>query len=346
MSPDGTSGGPTAPGRTPVGPIPQPNALPLDWRMGSEALRRLSDRAISQRYEPDRDLPWHELEPGALTPLQRLGIAYWMALEGTFEYVGVPTFARAVIAAYEHHEEGWARDVLRSLTDDEARHDTICRHICWRMLDGFPWEWQPDDDLGRAAVGNLAWVQERESQYWTAVRGAYDRFRYPAVVSTFAVGEAMGTMTFGNICQHSTNPVFAAAFHHMARDEARHYALAMYLMDKYLPDMTQEERAFFQKNLRAGWVYFSVFLDEPQPPFWRDLPDGFLATHRLLEDAARSGGLAIPTLSARRDLWRTALLRIKAVTDRNGIRFPAFPELGLSGEETPIGEDDLVLATF
>lgn len=320
--------------------------MPLTWERGSERLFTTYERSERDAYNL-ADLDYSSLHVDDLHPDERLGLAYWFAMHGTFESAGVLTFARALIASYEAREHDEIRRMLCNVTRDENHHDEAAMRVCAELVPGFPHDFTPTDDLGRAAMRNLAWVQSSVNRYYNGYRKAYDRYRYQSILSAFASGEAAGTFIFGQLAQDSTQPLVTEMMRLIARDESRHFSLASHLMRRYLPMMTDEERGAIGRNLVGSYAYFSVLLDEPNPVFWSQLPDSWLGWHQTLEDHARAAGLALPDTAMRRDQWRKAMLRVKAITDEAGVEFPAIPELGIDGNEIPpLTAEDVVVITL
>lgn len=317
--------------------------MPLTWDRGDDRIFATYERATRDAYSL-ADLDYSRLEPSDLSPEERIGLAYWFAMHGTFETAGVLTFARALIASYEEREFDEIRRMLVSVTRDENHHDEAAMRICRLLVPGFPHAFEPSTDLERAAMRNLAWVQSSVNRYWTGYRGAYDRYRFQSILSAFAAGEAAGTFIFGQLAQDSSQPVVREVMRLIARDESRHFSLASHLMRRYLPEMTDDEHTAVARNLLASYAYFSVLLDEPNPTFWSELPASWLPRHQELEDLARKGGLALPDTDRRRDQWRQAMLRVKAITDENDVDFPAIPELGIDGTEfPPLSAEDVMV---
>ena len=106
--------------------------------------------------------------------------------------------------------------------------------------------------------------------------------------------------------------------------------------------LSDEDKALITKQLRAGFVFLSMILYEPPDEFWK-LPPEFLNVHRELEQLARQAGLGVATLDVKREVWRQAMFKVKAVVERYGIEFPAMPEVGITGREvTDIDFDDII----
>lgn len=321
------------------------NPMPLDWEDKVPRMRELYERAQMQHYNPLTDIDWAALDPSDFTADERLGIAYFMATDGTFENSGVPTFARAMLASYEDHEGDDSSRMLLLIARDEMNHDEICRRIANTMVPGFPFHFEPKTELERMAQNNQRWISYTNSRYWKGYTGAFDTRRFPAITTAFILGEAAASVIFMRTAEGAEHPVFARAFRLIATDESRHFAFCNYLAAKEFPTFSDEERATMTKNLRAAFVYISAILDVPQPPFW-NVPDGFIDAHMEFEDVARKAGLGLPGLEERREIWAKAARRVKSLTDRHGFEFPALPEVGIAGVETPLTQEDFAVCTF
>ena len=325
--------------------IDGPNPMPLDWADRVPRMRELYDKATSSHYNPMTELPWDSLRPGDFTPDERIALAYWFSVDGSFENSGVPTFAEAMIASREGHYGDDVSRVLLTIARDEAHHDDICKRAAQTLVPGFPFNWQPTNDLGKMAVANLRWISFINSRYWTGYKKAFQKRRFSAITTAFIMGEAAASLIFRRSGELSEHPLFGEAFRLIGRDEARHFAFCNHLGAKEFSSFTDEEKETMTKNIRASFIYVSLILDTPRLPFW-DAPDGFAQAHLALEDLASRAGLGLPDLDERQELWQKAALRTKDITDPAGIVFPAMPEVGISGQETPLTEEDFVVMSF
>jgi hypothetical protein len=323
-----------------------PRVMPLTWDRGPDRLWGTYERAERDHYSLAEEINWSLLNPDDHSPEERLGLAYWFAMHGSFESAGVLTFARALIAAFEAREHDAVRRMLVTVTRDENHHDEMAMRVCRVMAPGFPDSLKPSTELEWAAMRNMAWVQSRINHYWRGYLTAHGRYRFGTIVSAFAAGEAAGTFMFGQLGQDSTHPVLRDLMRLVARDESRHFSLAAHLMRRYLPIISEDEQTAVLKNLVGSYAYFSVFMDEPNELFWGHLPDGWLDWHRRLEDHARGTGLAVPDSESRRALWRAAFLRVKSIVDEVGLEFPAIPELGIDGQTLSITPEDVLVAAL
>ncbi len=323
-----------------------PRIMPLSWDRGPQRLWGTYERAEREHYSLAGEVDWAALAPDDLAPDERLGLAYWFAMHGSFEAAGVLTFARALIAAFEAREHDAVRRMLVTVTRDENHHDEMAMRVCRAMHPTFGEAMTPANELERAAMRNIAWVQSQINRYWLGYQSAHERYRFGTIVSAFAAGEAAGTFMFGQLAQDSSHPILRSLMRLVARDESRHFSLATHLMRRYLPNIDPDEQAAVLRNLVGSHAYFSVFMDEPNEQFWGHLPSGWVDWHHRLEDLARRAGLAVPDPDQRTDLWRGAFLRVKSIVDEVGLDFPAIPALGIDGDEISVSPDDVVVAAL
>lgn len=321
------------------------NPMPLDWEDRVPRHRELWEKAEAQHYDPNVVIDWSSLDPGEFTEEQRVALAYWFATNSTFENSGVPTFGFGMVQSYERHLGDSTSRMLLTIARDEGNHDEMSRRVVETLLPGFPYRREATSELERQAANNLRWIHYTNSKYWDGYKSAYDRRSLSAVMSPFIVGEAAASLVYMATSKNATHPVFSEVLRRIGVDEARHFAFCNYLADATWGALDDEERSALTKNLKAAYVYISVVFGEPRAPFW-DVPDSFKVVHRELEDLARGAGLGIIDATERNDIWRKAMLRVKSVTDRFGIAFPAVPELGIDGTEVALTEDDLMVVSF
>ncbi len=107
--------------------IEAPNIYPMEWRVGNSAkLAEIYERAKVEGFNPSQ-LPWHLLDPSVWSAEERVSLMYWWALLANFDSSGPPVFARAMIQAFEAHEEDPVRKCFFSITRDEVNHEECCQ---------------------------------------------------------------------------------------------------------------------------------------------------------------------------------------------------------------------------
>jgi hypothetical protein len=235
--------------------------------------------------------------------------------------------------------------VILTIARDEGNHDEMCRRVVETVLPGFPYRREPTSELERYAANNLRWIHFTNSRYWQSYKRAYDERSLSAVMSPFIVGEAAASLVYMATSKMGSHPVFSGILRNIGVDEARHFAFCHYLAEATWGDLRDDEREALTKNLKAAYVYISVVFGEPRPPFW-SVPDYFRDAHHRMEEIARNAGLGIIPQEERDDIWRKGMLRVKSVTDRFDIAFPAVPELGIDGTEVALTEADLTVVSF
>lgn len=162
-------------------------------------------------------------------------------------------------------------------------------------------------------------------------------------MSYFAAGEAATSLIFQKTAANTEHLVLQDVLRRISVDESRHFACFNFMSQQCWGDLTDEEKQLIGKNLKAGYLYISVVFGDPKPPFW-DVPDRFRTQHERLRRAARDAGVGILSRQEQDDVWLKSMLRMKAVGDRYGVPWPRIEDL--DGEDTPIGEDDLVVVSF
>jgi hypothetical protein len=324
--------------------IPQPNVFPLSWRATSQQMAKLNEiwKAARREYWDPEALPWSTLDLDNYSVEQREAIAYWFTLLSVFDASAPPVFAQALTRTYELHEEDAVRRAFFSIERDEQNHEQLCGMSIQKLTPGGPMDYEPVSELGKRAKRNAAWLYHNGGRYWNGYTKALPRYSLAVVFSSFLMGETAAATLFHHMASHCQEPVFSEAFHNVGRDEGRHMAICLTLMERDYPKLEPEERRLVTKQIRAGYVFLSGVLFEPPQEFW-DLPEDFIATQREIEEVARQAGFGIATYEEKRENWRKAMLNVKGVLDRYGIAFPAIPEVDISGEEVnEVNPEDII----
>jgi rubrerythrin len=327
-------------GTTEPPPIPPGNIFPLEWEVKTQKLVEIYEAGRDPGWSPAR-LPWATLDPAAMTQDQRYAVAYWYGLLAVFDSSGPAVFARAMIHTFESHEEDPIRKCFFAVTRDEVNHDEICQRVIGRLTPGGPLRFTPETPLGKLAQNNVRWYYHNGARYWQGYKRGIEKYPLAILFTAFLMGEVASATLFHGMYQRTTIPVLKEAFRCVGKDEARHMAVCLAILQKLLPTISEEEKRTITRQLRAGYVFLSGILYEPPEQFW-ELPATFLPAHRLLEAEAQSAGLGILSLEERRQNWRAAVLRLKGVVEPYGIAFPAIPEIGIDGETVAFDPDDII----
>jgi hypothetical protein len=320
----------------------QPNVDPLNWVSQTQKLEEIYAASQREYWDPAK-LPWDTFRPESYSWEEREAIAYWWSLLSVFDASAPPVFAAAMIKTYEEHEEDPVRRCFFSVTRDEQNHEQLCGMSITKLLDCTgPLDYEPKTDLGKRAKRNTQWLYYNGGRYWNGYKQAVPKYSLAVLFSSFLMGEIAAATIFQQMAKNSREPVFQEAFKRIGRDEGRHMAICMSLMERDYPRLTDEEKALITKQIRAGYLFLSAVLFEPPMDFW-DLPEDFIATQRECEEVARGAGFGIPSYDMKKENWRNAMLNLKGVLDRYDTPFPAIPEVGITGQEiTDIDMDDII----
>jgi rubrerythrin len=312
--------------------VPQPNVFPLSWRAQTAKLEEIWDASQREVWDPKK-LPWDTFKASKYSWEEREAIAYWWTVLSVFDASAPPVFAAALIKTYEAHEEDPVRRCFFSVTRDEQNHEQMCGLAVTKLLEHpDPLAYEPKTDVGRKAQRNAKWLYHNGGRYWNGYKSAVPKYSLAVLFSSFLMGEIAAATIFHQMAAKCAEPVFKEAFRNIGRDEGRHMAICMSLMERDYPKMDLSDKPLITKQIRAGFLFLSGVLFEPPEEFW-DIPSDFIAHQREIEAVARNAGFHIPEYEAKKENWRNAMLNLKGVLDKYGVPFPAIPEVGISGEE-------------
>lgn len=322
--------------------IQQPNIYPLSWRRESDKLQEIWEASLREYWQPEK-LPWDTLDVESYSWEERESIAYWWTLLSVFDGSAPPVFAEALIKTYEVHEEDPVRKCFFSVTSDEQNHEIMCGLAITKLLEHpDPLTYEPKTDIGRRLQKNAKWLYFNGARYWTGYKQAVPKYDLAVLFSSFLMGEIAAATIFKQMHENSREPLFKEAFKNIGRDEGRHMAICMAVMERDYPGLSDEHKSIVTKQIRAGYLFLSAVLFEPPADFW-DLPEDFIANQRAGEDIARQAGFGIPTYEAKLENWKGAIINLKGVLDHYNIPFPAIPEVGITGEEiSDVAMEDII----
>lgn len=320
----------------------QPNVFPLSWYRGTEKMEEVYEASRREVWDPTA-LPWDTFDVESYSWEEREAMAYWWTLLSVFDASAPPVFAAAMIKSYEAHEEDAVRRCFFSVTQDEQNHEHMCGLAITKLL-GYhdPLTYEPKTELGMKAQRNAKWLYFNGGRYWDGYKQAVPKYSLAVLFSSFLMGEIAAATIFHQMAEGAREPVFKDAFTNIGRDEGRHMAICMTLMERDYPKLDLTDRDTITKQVRAGYLFLSAVLFEPPEDFW-DLPDDFIEVQRACETVARDAGFYIPDYETKKENWRQAILNLKGVLDRYDIPFPAIPEVGIDGKEiTDIEMEDII----
>ncbi len=322
--------------------IEQPNVYPLSWVRKTQKLQEIWEASLREYWKPE-ELPWDTLDLDSYTWEERECIAYWWTLLSVFDASAPPVFAEALIKTYEVHEEDQVRKCFFSVASDEQNHEIMCGLSITKLLDHpDPLTYEPKTEIGKRLQKNAKWLYFNGARYWNGYKSAVPKYDLAVLFSSFLMGEIAAATIFKQMYDNSREPVFKEAFKNIGRDEGRHMAICMAVMERDYPGLSDEYKSIVTKQIRAGYLFLSAVLFEPPADFW-DLPADFIENQREAEEIARNAGFGIPSYEAKKENWRNAIINLKTVLDRYNIPFPAIPEVGITGEEiSDVDMEDII----
>ncbi|MCP3867672.1 MAG: hypothetical protein GY703_06165 [Gammaproteobacteria bacterium] len=324
---------------------PQPNIYPLSWVRQTGKMEEVWASAQREQWDPMK-LSWDTFDPSSYTWEEREAIAYWWTLLSVFDASAPPVFAQALIKTYEDHEEDPVRRCFFSVVRDEQNHEQMCGLAITRLLDHpDALTYVPKSELGKKLQRNARWLYYNGSRYWEGYKKAVPKYSLSVLFSSFLMGEIAAATIFHQMAKGCDEIVFQEAFKHIGRDEGRHMAICMALMERDYPNLDDEDRETITKQIRAGYLFLSAVLYEPPTEFW-DLPSDFIEVQRQGEAVAREAGFGIPDSEMKLENWRRAMLNLKSVLDRYDTPFPAIPEVGITGKEVSDVDMDEIIPIF
>jgi hypothetical protein len=310
----------------------QPNIYPLSWVRETKKMEEIWEASQKENWDPDK-LPWATFDVESYSWEERESIAYWWTILSVFDASAPPIFAAALIKTYEDHEEDLVRRCFFSVVRDEQNHEIMCGLAITKLLDHPDvLTYEPKTDLGKRLQKNAHWLYYNGGRYWNGYKNAVPKYSLAVLFSSFLMGEIAAATIFHQMAVGCTEPVFKEGFKNITRDEGRHMAICMSLMERDYPGLADEDKEIITKQIRAGYLFLSAVLYEPPLDFW-DIPEDFIANQRAGEEVARNAGFHIPLLKDKKENWKNAMLNLKGVLDKYDIPFPAIPEVGITGQE-------------
>jgi hypothetical protein len=213
----------------------QPNIYPLSWNVKTKKLQEVWEASLRENWDPEK-LPWDTLDVDSYTWEERESIAYWWSLLSVFDASAPPVFAEALIKTYEVHEEDPVRKCFFSVTRDEQNHEIMCGLAITKMLGHpDPITYEPKTDLGRRLQKNVKWLYFNGGRYWTGYKKAVPKYDLAVLFSSFLMGEIAAATIFKQMFDNSREAVFKEGFKNIGRDEGRHMAICMAVMERDYP---------------------------------------------------------------------------------------------------------------
>lgn len=310
----------------------QPNVYPLTWVRETEKMEEIFTASTKEYWDPEK-LPWDTFDVESYSWEERESIAYWWTILSVFDASAPPVFAEALIKTYEVHEEDPVRRCFFSVLRDEQNHEIVCGKFITKLLGhSDPLTYEPKTEIGKRCQKNTKWLYFNGGRYWSGYKKAVPKYSLAVLFSSFLMGEIAASTIFYQMANGCSEPVFQEAFKNICKDEGRHMAICMSLIERDYPKLDLDDVPTITKQIRAGYLFLSGVLFEPPEEFW-DIPKDFIQNQRDAEEIAKNAGFGIPTYEEKKENWKKAMLNLKAVLDKYDIPFPAIPEVGITGQE-------------
>jgi hypothetical protein len=273
--------------------------------------------SVRQQFWQPADLARSIPGAAAFTPSQREAIAYWWSLLAAIEGLGPRAYAAAFLRASEQHESEQVRWSLLAMLRDGLHHEQLCHLVLRRLTPDWPARQAPRTALDL----RLRQVYEQAECYWDGCRRALSEHGIGVAEGGLLLGALVTGALYEGWATSCTIPAFSTAFRHTARDAQRHQAVLRALTARDWPRLTAAERVEAATQVEATASLLSTALLDP--PAWRPDP-------QVNQEACRAG-FGVPSGEQRQELLRDALLEVRSLQHRYGIRFAAIPELAIAG---------------
>jgi len=324
-------------------PNETPNIFPGNWDVVTQELLKTYEAWFKQNWGPV-ELPWDELNRENFDQDQAVAQAYWMAKLALFEKSGIGAFSLATLQAARYNMEDPTKKFLAGVTYDECRHDEICRRACNRLCPGFPYKFKPKTTLEEKALRNIQVLYDNGKRYWSAFEKVWEKYPLELIFSSFFFAEIGAQLIFKTVAEKSRLSVYTQAFNNITKDESRHLAGTLALLDKLAREMPKEHKLMITRQMKHGFIYLSPLLFKPMPEFWK-LPDDFLEWDQRLEEKAYEAGLGVPTAEEKAERWYKAIEQHRKKLESLEVPVPAIKEVGVDGVDVPVKKGDNIVAT-
>ncbi len=293
-------------------------------------------------------IDYASLDRRNLTAEQKVGQAYWLCKLALFERSGIGAFGRAIVEAAEAQLEDPVAYMFSSVTQDECRHNAVCKSCINRLCPGFPWRFKAGNEFEEHAVRNAKALYVNAHRYWAAYKKAFAKYPIGKIFASFFFAEVGAQTIFRMVGEKSDRdlPAYYDSFRHITYDETRHLEFTVALLRQLAKAMDAEDKMGLTRQMVHGYIYLSPILaDRPYKDFW-ELPEDYYEWDRKLEEKAAEGGLGLPTPEEKLDGWAKGIQRILPRLEELGVPIPDIPPLKLKGVHVEVSKDDPIATSF
>lgn len=111
-----------------------------------------------------------------------------------------------------------------------------------------PAEVRAEARSGELAQRNTKWLYHNGVRYLAGYQQALAKYSLAVLFSSFLMGEILAATIFHQMAADVREPVFQEALRNIDRDEGRHMAICMTLMERDYPKLAVEDRALITKQ--------------------------------------------------------------------------------------------------
>lgn len=106
---------------------------------------------------------------------------------------------------------------------------------------------------GHRLKRNVQWLYHSGVRYWTSYKKAVPNYSLAILFSSFMMGEIAAATIFQQMANGCKETLFKEAFRSIGRDEARHMAICMTVLERDYAKLPKDHAAIITKQIRAGW---------------------------------------------------------------------------------------------
>jgi hypothetical protein len=272
-------------------------------------IRGLYQQATKQQWDPQRDVDWDALDPGAYDDVHREAARMWWSRRGWGEYGAISESPTLAVRFIQDRLPADLALFFMVRTQEEARHAESCYMMAER-LGGYITA--PADADFAKAVGTHG-VRRMALDPDTSVE---------AIIGALVCGlEEYAFDWFKLMIETTTNPVAKRVLHLIYRDEVRHCAFGWHYLEARLPQMTPDEIEIVRRAVID--TTRNVELTGYRVP-WLAAPSPNTDEENRIDRLTREAGLGASIEEEEKPVFVACVQRVRARFAELGIDIPTF----------------------
>jgi hypothetical protein len=283
--------------------------FPLRLEAGVPKIRSLYQQATRQQWDPQRDVPWGELDPDAYDDAHREAARMWWSRRGWGEYGAISESPTLVVRFIQDRLPADLALFFMVRTQEEARHAESCYRMAER-LGGYITA--PVDADFAKAVGTHG-VRRMALDPDTSVE---------AIIGALVCGlEEYAFDWFRLMIATTTDPVAKRVLQLIYRDEVRHCAFGWHYLEARLPHMSADEIEIVRRAVID--TTRNVELTGYRVP-WLAAPGPNTDEENRIDRLTREAGLGASIEEEEKPVFVACVQRVRARFAELGIEIPLF----------------------